>query len=304
MKFLRASWYVLKTAALDWQRDGAPRLGAAISYYAIFSIAPLLVIAIAISGSVYGEQAAKGEVFEQVNRLLDNEAAAHAIEDLVRSAARARTGGLATGLSFLALWFGASGVFTQIKGALDLVWEVERKPGMGLWGLFFEYAWSVGMVATVGLLLLGSLVASSALTAAASHAEPALFASDKTLRALYWALSLGVLTVLFAALYKLLPDVSFRWRSAWLGAVVTAALFSFGKYFIGWYLARLLIASAYGAAGSFVLLLVWTYYSAQIFLFGAEVTQVVARVLGDAVFPTERAQFAPRAIKPDRRPEF
>jgi len=302
MKALRAAWYVIKTAALDWHHDDAPRLGAAISYYAIFSIAPLLVIAIAFAGWVLGDQAAKGEVFDEVNRLLGNEAAARAIEDLVRSAARPRTGRWATLLSFIALWFGASGVFSQIKGALDLIWEVERKPGAGLAAIVVEYAWSVAMVAGVGLLLLASLIASSALTAAAAYAEPALIPSDTLLKLIYWAISLGVLTVLFAALFKLLPDVSVRWRDVFLGAIVTAMLFNLGKYLIGWYLARLVIASAYGAAGSFVLLLVWTYYSAQIFLFGAEVTQVYARFAGAAVFPTNRARFLAKARKPDRRP--
>lgn len=289
-------WQVLKTAAYDWQRHNAPRMGAAIAYYAVFSIAPLLVIAIAIAGTIFGDQAAKGEVFVQMNRFLGNEAAAHAIEDLVLSAARPRTGNLATALSFFALWFGASGVFGQIKGALDTTWGVERKTGVGVVPIFLEYAWSVAMVAAVGLLLLASLVASSALTAAADLAEDRLPASDLTLRISYWILSFVVLTILFGMTFKLLPDVHVRWRDVWVGAAVTAILFSVGKFLIGWYLARLVIASAYGAAGSFVLVLVWTYYSAQIFLFGAEVTQAYVRHSGAPVRPSSHAQFIPVAL--------
>lgn len=300
MKSLRAIWYLLSTAALDWQRDNAPRLGAAIAYYAIFSIAPLLVIAIAIAGSVFGQQAARGEVFEQVNRFLANESAAHAIEDLVHSASRPHTGWLATSLSFVALWFGAAGVFSQIKGALDVIWEVERKPNVGWSAVIIEYAWSVGMVAGVGLLLLASLVISSVLTAAADIAQQNVPLSDGMMRMVFWAVSLAVLVVLFAAIFKLLPDVVIGWRDVWLGAGVTAVLFSIGKFLIGFYLARLVISSAYGAAGSFVLLLLWTYYSAQIFLFGAEVTQVYARMRGSAVFPSRRARFLASAVKPDR----
>jgi membrane protein len=292
---LPAIWQILKTAILDWQRHNAPRLGAAIAYYAIFSIAPLMVIAIAIAGSIFGEQAAKGEVFVQMNRFLGNEAAARAIEDLVLNAARPRTGALATVLSFFALWFGASGVFGQIKGALDTIWGVERRPGAGVLPVFLEYAWSVAMVAAVGLLLLGSLVASSVITAATSMAENAMAVSDFSLRVLEWSLSLAVLTVLFGMTFKLLPDVVVRWRDVWVGAVFTAVMFSVGKFLIGWYLARLLIASAYGAAGSFVLVLVWTYYSAQIFLLGAEVTQAYARYLGAPVRPSWHAQFVTTA---------
>jgi membrane protein len=284
-------WEILQTAIVDWQRHNAPRLGAAIAYYAIFSIAPLMVIAIAIAGSIFGEQAAKGEVFVQMNRFLGNESAARAIEDLVLNAARPRTGTLATTLSFFALWFGASGVFGQIKGALDTTWGVERKPGAGWLPVVLEYAWSVGMVAAVGLLLLASLVASSVLTAATNLAENTLPISDFSLRVVEWTVSLAVLTILFGMTFKLLPDVIVRWRDVWAGALITAILFSVGKFLIGWYLARLVVSSAYGAAGSFVLVLIWTYYSAQIFLLGAEVTQAYTRHLGVRVRPSWHAQF-------------
>ncbi|HEY1601413.1 MAG TPA: YihY/virulence factor BrkB family protein [Pirellulales bacterium] len=299
---LAAIWHVFKTATLDWQRHNAPRLGAAIAYYAIFSIAPLLVVAIAIAGSVFGQQAAKGEVFEQVNRFLGSEQAARAIEDLVLSAARPRGGALATTLTFFALWFGATGVFTQIKGALDIIWEVERKPGVGWIATFIEYAWSIAMVAAVGLLLLASLVASSAMSAGVALAQARLPVSDLTLRSLDWSLSLVAITMLFAATFKFLPDVHVRWRDVWVGAAVTSVLFSIGKFVIGWYLARLVIASAYGAAGSFVLVLVWTYYSAQIFLFGAEVTQAYVRQIGAKVLPTRRSRFISSAEYQERLP--
>jgi membrane protein len=300
---LAAIWKVFKTAALDWQRHNASRLGAAIAYYAIFSIAPLLVVAIAIAGSVFGEHAARGEVFDEVSRFLGSEPAARAIEDLVLSAARPRSGSFAATLTFFALWFGATGVFTQIKGALDIIWDVERKPGAGVVAVLFEYAWSLAMVAAVGMLLLASLVASSAISAGVAIAQTRMPVSDLTLRTLDWTVSLAVLTLLFAATFKLLPDVIVRWRDVWVGAVATAALFTIGKFVIGWYLARLVIASAYGAAGSFVLVLVWTYYSAQIFLFGAEIIQAYVRQVGAPVRPTNRAQFLAQRVPatPDRK---
>ncbi|MBI2824971.1 MAG: YihY/virulence factor BrkB family protein [Planctomycetia bacterium] len=295
-------WHVIKMAALDWMRDRAPRMGAAISYYAIFSIAPVLVIAISIAGTVFGESQAKGEVFAQVNRFLGNEAAARAVEELVKSAARPRSGNLATTLSIVALWFGASGLFTQLKAALNDVWEVERKPHAGLIAMLIEYVWSVAMVLAVGLLLLFSLVVSSVITAVSAQAEGALPIPDNALQAIDWAISIVFLTVLFAAIFKFLPDVIITWRDVWVGAVVTSVLFTMGKFLIGFYLARSAIASAYGAAGSFILLLVWTYYSTQIVLFGAEITQAYARQTGSPVFPKERAQFVASAVKPDRQP--
>ena len=159
------------------------------------------------------------------------------------------------------------------------------------------------MVAAVGLLLLASLVASSAMSAGVALAQTKLPLSDLTLRSLDWSLSLVAITVLFAATFKLLPDVIMRWRDVWVGAAVTSVLFSIGKFVIGWYLARLIIASAYGAAGSFVLVLVWTYYSAQIFLFGAEVTQAYVRQIGATVRPTRRSQFITLPASEQRRPQ-
>ena len=233
-----------------------------------------------MAGSIFGEQAAKGEVFVQMNRFLGNEAAARAIEDLVLNAARPRTGTLATVLSFFALWFGASGVFGQIKGALDITWGVERKPGAGMLPVFLEYAWSVvdgrrGRTVAFGVARgqLGLDRRHDVCRNVDGH-----IGSDAARRE--WIASLAVLTILFGMIFKLLPDVVVRSRDVWVGALTTAILFSVGKFLIGWYLARLVVASAYGAAGSFVLVLVWTYYSEQIFLLGAEVTQAYARHLG------------------------
>jgi len=299
---LRAVGRVLGVAAWDWQRDRATRVGAAIAYYAIFSIAPVLVISISIAGTFFGENAAQGEVFEQVKHMLGSDAAARAIEDLVSSAARPHTGRFATVLSLVALWFGASGVFTELKEALNNIWEVEQRPGYAIVGFILQYVWSVLMVVAIGIFLLGSLAISSVIAAASDRSQQSNLAIPEwPWQTLDWCISIVVLTILFAGIFKLLPNVVIRWRDVWVGAVLTAVLFTLGKFLIGAYLARLAIASAYGAAGSLILVLLWTYYSAQIVLFGAEVTQTYARERGSVVFPSAGARFVPTASKKDRR---
>lgn len=293
---------VLAAATVDWQRDRATRVGAAIAYFAIFSIAPILLISISIAGRFFGEHAARGQVFEQVQRFLGSDVAARAIEDLVRNAARPHTGRYATALSLFALWFGASGVFTELKEALNTIWEVEHRPGYAIVGFFLQYVWSVLMVVGVGVLLLGSLAISSVISGLSEATqEQNAWIPEWPWRTLDSCISILVLTFLFACIFKLLPNVVIRWRDVWVGALVTAVLFTAGKFLIGVYLARLAIASAYGAAGSLILVLLWTYYSAQIVLFGAEVTQSYARERGSVIFPSAGARFIPNAVKRDRR---
>jgi membrane protein len=293
---------VLASAAVDWQRDRATRVGAAIAYYAIFSIPPILLISISFAGRFFGEHAARGQVFEQVQRFLGSEVAARAIEDLVRSAARPHTGKYATALSLFALWFGASGVFTELKEALNTVWEVEQRPGFAVVGFFLQYVWSVLMVVGVGAFMLGSLAISSVISGASDLSQQNNdWIPEWPWRTLDSTVSIVVLTLLFACIFKLLPNVVIRWRDVWVGAVVTAFLFTAGKFLIGLYLGRLASASAYGAAGSLILVLLWTYYSAQIVLFGAEVTQSYARERGSVIFPSAGARFTPNAVKRDRR---
>ncbi|HEY2838139.1 MAG TPA: YihY/virulence factor BrkB family protein, partial [Pirellulales bacterium] len=275
---LRMIGRVLVAAVVDWQRDRATRVGAAIAYYAIFSIPPILLISISIAGRFFGERAAKGQVFEQVQRFLGSDVAARAIEDLVRNAARPHAGRYATALGLFALWFGASGVFTELKEALNAIWEVERRPGYAVVGFVLQYVSSVLMVVAVGIFLLGSLAISSIISGASETAQQNNpWIPEWPWRSLDWCISIVVLTVLFAGIFKLIPNVVVGWRDVWVGAMVTAVLFTAGKFLIGVYLARLAIASAYGAAGSLILVLLWTYYSAQIVLFGAEVTQSYAR---------------------------
>jgi len=299
---LRAIGRVLASAAVDWQRDRATRVGAAIAYYAIFSIPPILLISISFAGRFFGEHAARGQVFEQVQRILGSEAAARAIEDMVRSAAQPHAGKYAAALSLFALWFGASGVFTELKEALNNVWEVEQRPGYAVMGFFLQYVWSVLMVVGVGAFLLGSLAISSVISGVSDFSQQKnAWIPEWPWRTLDWCVSVVVLTFLFACIFKLLPNVIIRWRDVWVGAVVTAFLFTAGKFLIGVYLARLAVASAYGAAGSLILVLLWTYYSAQIVLFGAEVTQSYARERGSVIFPSAGARFTPNAVKRDRR---
>lgn len=303
MRFIRSAWPMVREAFSDWSEDNAPRLGAALAYYTVFSLAPLLIIVIAIAGLVFGEEAARGQIVDQVRGLVGDDAG-KAIQDMIARAQQPTSGLLATACSLVALVFGASGVFGELQAALDTVWEVAPKPGRGLRGIIKDRFLSLTMVLGTGFLLLVSLVASAALAAAGGamrELTPGLEAAAHVVETL---VSFGVTTLLFAAMFKFLPDARVQWRDVWVGAIVTAALFTVGKFAIGLYLGHAGVTSAYGAAGSLVVILVWVYYSAQILLFGAELTQVYATRTGSQVEP------APDAIKierpsrpaPERRP--
>jgi membrane protein len=283
---------MLRQAFADWLEDGAPRLGAALSYYTIFSLAPLLVVAVAMAGLLFGHQAAQGRIVEQIGGLV-GPVAGEAIETMLVSARKPAQGLLATALGIVTLLLGASGVFNELKAALNTVWEAQPRPKRGLRGLLRDRLASFAMVLVVGFLLLVSLVVSATL-AALTHTYRGMFANAALLHALDLVVSLAVVTLLFAAIYKLLPDVEPKptWRDVWVGALLTAALFTVGKFAIGIYLGRGTIASAYGAAGSLAILLVWIYYAAQILFFGAELTQVYARRHGSRAAEAGGTAFA------------
>ncbi|HYO23428.1 MAG TPA: YihY/virulence factor BrkB family protein [Lacipirellulaceae bacterium] len=281
-------WSLLRQTFTEWSDDKAPQLGAALAFYTALSIAPLLVIALAVSAFFLGDEAAQGKIISELQTIVGPEGG-KAIEDMVANANQPTTGSIAAALSIVTLLFGASGVFGQLQSALNDIWNVKPKPGRGLWGMLRDRFLSFAMVLGVAFLLLVSLVITAGLAAVGNAANILPDSMAWMGQALNFAVSLLVITVLFALMFKYLPDVKIGWRDVWLGAIVTALLFAAGKFAIGLYLGHSSMTSSYGVAGSFVVLLVWTYYSAQIFFFGAELTQVYANRHGARIVPSDDA---------------
>lgn len=280
MKIARTIFDLLKQTYREWQADRAPRLAAALAYYTVFSIAPLLIVVIAVAGLVFGEQAARGEI-EQTLQETVGEDAAGLVDDLLENANRPREGLLSTLIGVGTLLLGALGAFEQFQNALNTIWRVqEGQEKKGLWGTLRYKLLSFGMVLVVGFLLLVSLVVSAVVAAVSEYATGILPGTEMLIQLANVAISFGFITLLFALIFKVLPDTKIEWRDVWVGAAVTALLFTLGKFLLGLYLGRSSTASAYGAAGALVVILLWIYYSAQIVLFGAEFTQVFAKRFG------------------------
>jgi membrane protein len=277
---------LLKETFKEWQEDKASRLAAALAYYTAFSIAPLLVIVIAIAALVFGEQAAKGEIVGQIQGLVGKESA-EAIQTMIDNSRKPTTGLVATLISVGILLFGATNVFAQLQDALNTIWEVAPKPGVK--GLVKARFISFAMILGVGFLLLVSLVLSTVLAVIGNYLGGLLPNLQFLWTTLNFLISFGVITLLFAMIYKFLPDVKITWNDVGIGAAITALLFTVGKSVLGLYLANSSVASTYGAAGSFVVLLLWVNYSAQILLFGAEFTQVYANKYGSQIVPANHA---------------
>lgn len=283
------AWFTLARDTLrDFFDDKAPRLGAAISYYTLFSLAPLLVIALAIAGLFFGAEASQGRLTGTLEGLLGPQGA-EAVEGMIERANRPGTGLVAALLGVLALLFGASGVFGQLQAALDTVWDVKRKKGRGVMGFVKDRFFSFAMVVGVGFLLLVSLVVSAALSAVGDVLRAGLPGGELLWQVVNLVVSLGVTALLFALLFKVVPDVEVSWRDVLVGGLFTAVLFTVGKLLIGLYLGRGSVGSVYGAAGSLVIVLLWVYYSAQIFFLGAEFTQVYAERYGAGSRPDKDA---------------
>ena len=270
---------LFKKAWTEFSDDKAQRLAASLAYYTIFSIAPLLLIAIAIAGLAFGKAEAQHEIVAQLHSLF-GAAGSKAIEDMLLSAAKPKTGVLAIVIGFATLLFGAAGVFGQLKDALNTIWNVEPKKGGGFAGLIKDRFLSFAMVLGVGFLLLVSLVVDAALASIGKFAEARLPGGETVWQILQLVVSFGVITVLFALIFRFLPDVRVEWHDVWFGAAFTAFLFVLGKFGLGLWLGKGSVGSAYGAAGSLVVLLLWIYWSANILFFGAECTQVYARTHG------------------------
>ncbi len=276
---LATLWSLFKESILAWRKDYAPSMGAALSYYTIFSIAPLLVIVIAVAGLVFGAEAASGAIFEQLRGMVGDSGAA-AIQGLVKSASQPAASIIAAITGVVTLILGATTVLGELQSALDRIWRTPPVEEGGLFRMLRTRVLSFGMILVLGFLLLVSLVLSAAIVAIGDWWGPMFGKLRWLLEALNFAVSFGVVTALFAMIYKILPRVRIGWKDVWIGAAVTALLFTVGKFLIGLYIGKSGVSSGFGAAGSVIVLLVWVYYSAQIFLLGAEFTSIYAYRFG------------------------
>ena len=287
MSHLATGWALLGETFAAWSEHKVPRLGAALAYYTVFSLAPLLIIVVAVTSLVFGDQAAQGRIAEQIRGLVGDKGA-EAIQAMLQSAgAQKSTGVVATVVGIATLLFGASGVFGELQDALNTIWGVKAKPGQGIVGILRHRFFSFAMVLGIVFLLLVSLVVSAALAALGKFGSGSI--PTPLLHLVDLVVSVAVVTVLFAMIFKILPDVRIAWRDVWVGAFATSLLFTLGKFVIGLYLGKSSVGSAFGAAGSLVVVLVWIYYSAQILFLGAELTQVYARRFGIGVVPAADA---------------
>jgi membrane protein len=295
---LTGLWDMLKESWQEWNKDKATRLGAALAYYTLFSLAPLLVIVIAIAALVFGHEAAQGRIVTEMQGVV-GETSAQAIQTMIDKARAPAAGIIATILSLITLFLGATGVVNELKDTLNTIWNVQA-PALGLWGTVKTRMLSLAFVLGLGFLLLVSLVVSavlSGMSAFMSHlvSSPWLISFWQVVN---FGVSLGVITVVFALLYRFLPDTAIPWRDVWVGAAITALLFVISKTLIGLYLGHSSIGSSYGPAGAIVLILVWVYYAALVFLFGAEFTEVYAHRHGSrAAAPSAEGQPRPRPLR-------
>lgn len=269
---LRLAW----TSIQGWSKDNVPRLGASLAYYTLFAVSPILVIAIAIAGSVFGEEAVRGQIVTEIDGLVGRQGA-EAIQTILQGAHHNRSGTLAVLIGTATLLIAASGAFLELQHALNTIFRVKTDAKKsGLQRLLLSRLRSFGLVVSIGFLLMVSLLVSAGISALSARLQDIELMGPWLLKALDVTVSLAVMTLLFGLIYRFLPDVRLAWRDVWTGAFVTSLLFSVGKFLIGLYLGQSSVASSYGAAGSIVVLLVWVYYSAQVILLGAEFTRVFA----------------------------
>ena len=285
---VKSGFDLIKESFKGWQEDGALDLGAALAYYTIFSLAPLLLLVTAVAGLVWGREAVQGQLVSQLQGVVGSQGA-EAIQTMIANAGKHGSGVIATVIGLVTILFGATGVFVQLQSAMDRVWNVEPRPGKGIWGFIRTRMLSFGMVLGIGFLLLVSLVVATAVTAFSTWVTGMMPGAKLLIEGVTFLVSFGIVTLLFAMIFKVLPDVTIAWRDVWVGAVATALLFTIGKFLIGLYLAKSSVASTYGAAGSLVVLLLWIYYSSQILFLGAEFTQVYATRYGSQIRPSKHA---------------
>jgi membrane protein len=266
---------LFRQAGAGWIADNAPRLGAALAFYSLFSLAPVVIVAVSVAGLVFEEKVAQGEIIRQFQGLMGAQGAT-AIETIMQSTNRPTLGAFATTLGLLAIFAGASGAFNELQDALNTIWKVDRGT-KAFWRVTGRQRFfSLGLVIATGFLLLTSLVVTAVLSAAAGFVSNLFRISTSLLESMHFVFSFGVITVLFALIFKFIPDTKISWRDVRMGAALTSLLFTVGKVVIGFYLGHSAFTSAYGAAASLVVFLIWVFYSAQILLFGAELTHVYA----------------------------
>lgn len=292
--FLRSLPSLLKETAAEWSADNAMRLAAALAYYTVFSLAPLLLAAISISGLLFGGEAASGKIYHELSGAV-GPSVASAVQEMVASAQKPSTGVLGTILAFALALFGASGVFGELMSSLNQIWGTQAAQRTGILGWIRGRFLSIGMVMGSCFLLLVSMIFSSLLTGLGSFGMQHLPMIPMLLQVVNQVLSLGLITVLFSAMFKYLPSTEIQWRDVWVGGAFTAVLFTLGKLGLEQYVARATPGSSFGAASALALVLVWVYYSAQIFLFGAEFTEVYARRFGSRFLHAAPHEQAPNA---------
>ena len=274
--WLSQQWQMIKATVNAWVDDYAPSMGAALSYYTLFSLAPLLIIVIAVAGMVFGQEAVQGEIVTQLRGIMGADGAM-AVEGMLKAAREPATSVVATLVGIAVLLLGATAIFAELQDALNRIWRVPAAQAeSGIWYLLRTRLLSFGLVLGLGFTLTVSLVMSTALAALGKWWGGWFAGWDVFLEILNFSVSFGIFTLLFAMIYKIMPRAKVSWRDVWIGAAVTALLFNIGKVLIGLYLGKSSLSSGFGAAGSFVMLIAWVYYSAQIFLFGAEYTWVYA----------------------------
>lgn len=281
---------LLKATVVEWIDDNAARVAASLAFYTLLSMAPLVLLSVALIGALMGETDAQARILGTVESVVGPQAAG-ALSAVVGSAHKSDSGFMSSVIGVVVLLVGASGVFGELQYALDTIWGVKPKPNRGIMGVLKDRLFSFSMVIGVAFVLLVSLVISTVLSGMGRVVSDQLPGGAVVWQCVNLTISLGVITVLFAIIFKVVPDIEIRWRDVWFGAFVTAVLFSAGKYVLGLYLGTSSVASSYGAAGSVVALVVWVYYSSQLVFLGAEFTQVFARRYGVEIQPSKNAVF-------------
>jgi membrane protein len=271
-------WHILKQAALKWWSDNALRLSASLSYYTLFSLAPMLIVAIAVAGMLFGQEAVEGRLMEEIQGLVGMESAL-AIQSMIQHARQPHANATATAISLVAMVILSTGVFVELQDALNLIWRVtpHDTSAEAFWRVLKGRLFSFCLVLGIGFLLIVSLVLSAVVAAVGRFFTSWLPGPEVLIHGLYALVSLALFTLLFSMMFKILPDAFIAWRHVWMGAFVTAVLFTIGKVGIGLYLGKTGVASAYGAASSLAVILLWVYYSALILFFGAEYTYISAK---------------------------
>jgi membrane protein len=280
---------LFKQAGQDFMADSAPRLGASVAYYTIFSLSPLLLIVLAVlTFYFHGESNARHELFGQISSMVGPKGA-ETIQSLLNQPQNEKHSFFATIIATVTLILGSTGVFMELQAALNTIWDVKQQPGAGIWGFVKHRLLSFAMVLTIGFLLLVSLVVTAAITVIGKKVSAWMPGMEAISQILNFVASFGIITVLFAFIFKYMPDVRMPWKVVWIGAAFTSLLFAIGKFALGMYIGKNSASNAFGAAGSLVVILLWVYYSAQILFFGAEITQAYAKLKGIEVAPKQHA---------------